>query len=91
MGSRRSAILRPPASLAAVRKSLEVIAYRVLRTGRGPELVLASIGRRADGWPSGPLKQWRVAREIAAELAPDVCRRMTARAESVTGDDTVVQ
>lgn len=91
MGSRRSAVLRPPASLDAVSKSLEVIAYRTLRTGRGPEFVMASIGRRPDGWPNGPRKQWRVAREIAAELAPDVCRRMTAQAESVTGGDTVVR
>lgn len=91
MGPRRSTVPRPPANLAAVRKSLEVIAYRALRTGRGPDPVLASIAQRKDGRPTGPLKQWRVAREIAAEMAPDVCRRMAARAESVTGGDTVVQ
>jgi hypothetical protein len=91
MGHSHSAVLRLPANLAAVRKSLEVIAYRAVRTGRGPDLVIASITRRTGGRPSGPLKQWRVALEVAAELAPDVCRRMTARAESVTGGDTVVQ
>lgn len=91
MGHRRSAVLPPPASLAAVRRSLEVIAFRAIRTGRGPDLVVASIARRARGRVAcGPSQQWQFARAIAAELAPDVCRRMAVRAESVTGRDTVV-
>lgn len=95
MGFRRSisngSAVVPPARLAAVRRSLEVIAYRAIRTGRGPDLVVASITRRADAPGGGPSKQWRFAQAIAAELAPDVCRRMTARAESVvdSGDTAV--
>jgi hypothetical protein len=90
MGHPGSAVLPPPTNLTSVRKSLEVIAYRALRTGRGPSHVIASIARRDCG-PGGPASQRWLAREIANELAPDVCRRMTARAESVTGETTVIQ
>jgi hypothetical protein len=91
MGHRRSAVLHPPTNLAAVRRSLEGIAFRAIRTGRGPDLVVASITRRDCGWAaSEPSQQWQFARAIAAELAPDVCRRMAARDESVTARDTVV-
>ena len=68
-----------------------MIAYRAIQTGCGPDLVVASIRRRWSDRPAGPLTVWRTAREVAAELAPDVCRRMAARAESVTGGDTVVR
>ena len=66
-----------------------MIAYRAILTGRGPDLVVGSI-RRRDGEMAEPQTPWRVARDVAAELAPDVCRRMAAKAESVTGGDTAV-
>lgn len=90
MGPQGSAVLRAPAGVDAVRKSLEVIAYRALRTGRGPAPVIERIAGQGTGRAVAPNQHWRLAREIADELAPGVHRRMTARAESVTGGDTVV-
>jgi hypothetical protein len=70
-----------------VRESLTVIVHRALRTGRGPE----SLVRYLDGRPAGSRRQvFRMARAVAAELAPAVAEQRLARAASVTGGETLV-
>ncbi len=74
----------------AIRESLVLIVYRALRTGAGPVPVLRWLGEQAVGPVEHSAKGWRLARVIAAEMAPILIHRLTAKAESVRECDTRV-
>lgn len=79
----------PDAQVAGVRESLAVVLYRAIRTGRGPGPVVGWLGGRATP-PDEPTQQWRLARALAAELAPAVSERRRATADSVADRETTV-
>jgi hypothetical protein len=72
----------------AIRESLVLIVYRALRTGSGPAPVVRWVNEQASGRVEKSAKRWRLARVIAAEMAPILIHRLTAKAESVRDNDT---
>jgi hypothetical protein len=72
----------------AIRESLVLIVYRALRTGLGPAPVVQWVNERGIGPIEHSARQWRLARVIAAEMAPILVHRLTAKAESVRDNDT---
>jgi hypothetical protein len=82
--------VRALGGVEAIRESLVLIVYRALRTGLGPAPIVRWVREQAVGAVERSAKRWRLARVIAAEMAPILIHRLTAKAESVRDNDTRV-